>query len=427
MGGAQPGCIVWGGRSPGGHVGLIGLGPKASWSRIEQEARAAYGRLVALLAARSGDLAGAEDALAEALLAALERWPVDGVPANPQAWLLTVARRRSIDRSRRRAHADSAQAELVRMHDEAEASMNEEHPFPDSRLGLMLACAHPAVDAAARTPLMLQAVLGLSAERMAPAFLTSPAAMTKRLVRAKAKLAAAGVRFSLPGPEALVERMEPVLDAVYAAFTLSRDGGGDRALQDEALWLSRLLAELAVEEPEASGLLALMLFVSSRKTSVDKFTPLSQQDPADWDSDRMVEAENLLRAAGRLVRPGRFQLEAAIQAVHADRRRTMRTDWTAILTLYDGLILIAPNIGAQVARAAALAQSGDPATALAALDTLDSARVAAHQPYWAARAHALAASGQTVEAADAYLRAAGLTEHQAIRAWLLEQQAKLAS
>lgn len=427
MGGAQPGCIVWGGRSPGGHVGLIGLGPKASWSRIEQEARAAYGRLVALLAARSGDLAGAEDALAEALLAALERWPVDGVPANPQAWLLTVARRRSIDRSRRRAHADSAQAELVRMHDEAEASMNEEHPFPDSRLGLMLACAHPAVDAAARTPLMLQAVLGLSAERMAPAFLTSPAAMTKRLVRAKAKLAAAGVRFSLPGPEALVERMEPVLDAVYAAFTLSRDGGGDRALQDEALWLSRLLAELAVEEPEASGLLALMLFVSSRKTSVDKFTPLSQQDPADWDSDRMVEAENLLRAAGRLVRPGRFQLEAAIQAVHADRRRTMRTDWTAILTLYDGLILIAPNIGAQVARAAALAQSGDPAAALAALDTLDSARVAAHQPYWAARAHALAASGQTVEAADAYLRAAGLTEHQAIRAWLLEQQAKLAS
>jgi RNA polymerase sigma-70 factor, ECF subfamily len=403
------------------------LGPKASWSRIEQEARAAYGRLVALLAARSGDLTGAEDALAEALLAALERWPVDGVPANPQAWLLTVARRRSIDRSRRRAHADSAQAELVRMQDEAEASMNEEHPFPDSRLGLMLACAHPEVDAAARTPLMLQAVLGLSAERMAPAFLTSPAAMTKRLVRAKAKLAAAGVRFSLPGPEALLERMEPVLDAVYAAFTLSRDGGGDRALQDEALWLSRLLAELAVDEPEASGLLALMLFVSSRKTSVDKFTPLSQQHPADWDSDRMVEAENLLRAAGRLGRPGRFQLEAAIQAVHADRRRTMRTDWTAILTLYDGLILIAPNIGAQVARAAALAQSGDPAAALAALDILDSARVAAHQPYWAARAHALAANGQTVEAADAYLRAAGLTEHQAIRAWLLEQQAKLAS
>lgn len=401
------------------------MGPKASWSRIEQEARAAYGRLVALLAARSGDLAGAEDALAEALLAALERWPIDGVPTHPQAWLLTVARRRSIDRSRRRAHADSAQAELVRMQDEAEASMNEERPFPDARLGLMLACAHPAVDTAARTPLMLQTVLGLSAERMAPAFLTSPAAMTKRLVRAKAKLAAAGVRFTLPGPEALAERMDPVLDAVYAAFTLSRDSGGDRALEDEALWLARLLNELAVGEPEAAGLLALMLFVSSRKTSTAEFKPLSQQQPADWDSVRIAEAESLLRAAGRLGRPGRFQLEAAIQAVHADRRRTMRTDWAAILMLYDGLVLIAPTIGAEVARAAALAQSGDPAAALSALDKLDAARVAAHQPYWATRAYALGASGQREAAADAYLRAAGLTEHHAIRAWLLEERATL--
>lgn len=362
--------------------------------------------------------------MAEALLAAIDRWPTDGVPANPQAWLLTVARRRGIDRARRRAHADAAQAELVRMQEEAEASVNEEHAFPDTRLGLMLACAHPAVDAAARTPLMLQAVLGLSAERMASAFLTSPAAMTKRLVRAKAKLAAAGVRFTLPGPEALVERMDPVLDAVYAAFTLSRDGV-DRVLQDEALWLARLLAELAVGEPEAAGLLALTLFVSSRETAVDEFTPLSQQQPADWDSRRIVEAEMLLRAAGRLGRPGRFQLEAAIQAVHADRRRTMRTDWTAILTLYDGLVLIAPTIGAQVARAAALAQSGRPAAALSALDTLDPARVAAHQPYWAARAYALAAHGQKAAAADAYLRAAGLTEHQPIRAWLLEQRVKL--
>mgnify|MGYP001810268597 CR=1 FL=1 len=310
------------------------------------------------------------------------------------------------------------------MQEEAAASINEEKPFPDARLGLMLACAHPAVDSAARTPLMLQAVLGLSAERMASAFVTSPAAMTKRLVRAKAKLAAAGVRFTLPGPEALVERMEPLLDAVYAAFTLSRDGG-DRVLQDEALWLARLLAELAVGEPEAAGLLALTLFVSSRETAVDEFTPLSQQQPADWDSRRMCEAETLLRAAARLGRPGRFQLEAAIQAVHADRRRTMRTDWTAILTLYEGLILIAPTIGAQVARAAALAQSGDPAAALSALDMLDPARVAAHQPYWAARAYALAADGQKAAAADAYLRAAGLTEHHAIRAWLLEQRVKL--
>jgi len=397
-------------------------------SPIEREARAAYGRLVALLAVRSGDLAGAEDALADALVAALERWPIDGLPLNPQAWLLTVARRRGIDRARRRARADAAQAELVRMQDEADAAHDEERPFPDARLGLMLACAHPAIDSAARTPLMLQAVLGLSAERMASAFLTSPAAMTKRLVRAKAKLAAAGVRFTVPGPESLAERMEPVLDAVYAAFTLARDDTGDRTFEGEALWLGRLIAELASSEPEAVGLLALMLFVSARApaASTGNFVPLSRQEPAAWDNGRMVEAETLLREAGRLLRPGRFQIEAAIQAVHADRRRTMRTDWNAILTLYDGLVVVSPTIGARVARAAALAQSGDPAAALAALDELDALRIAAHQPYWAARAFALGAAGHRAESADAYLRAAGLTERPAIRAWLLEQRAALA-
>lgn len=197
-----------------------------AWSSVETEARQAYGHLVALLASRSGNLAEAEDALADALLAALERWPVTGIPANPQAWLLTVARRRSIDRARRQAHADLAQSELMRMHEEAEMAMNADLAFPDQRLGLLLACAHPAIDASARTPLMLQAVLGLSAERIAPAFLVSASAMTKRLVRAKAKLACAGVRFETPDPDALVDQLEPVLDAVYAAFTLARGGEG---------------------------------------------------------------------------------------------------------------------------------------------------------------------------------------------------------
>jgi len=429
MGGAQSRRSLRRGRGPAGHVGLTDLEPAAAWSPIEREARTAYGRLVALLAARSGDLAGAQDALSDALVAALERWPVDGLPGNPQAWLLTVARRRSIDDARRRTRSDAAQAELMRMQDEADAVANAEQPFPDVRLGLMLACAHPAIDAGARTPLMLQAVLGLSAERMASAFLTSPAAMTKRLVRAKAKIAAAGVRFTVPEAETLGERMEPVLDAVYAAFTLARDDSGDGALEGEALWLGRVLAEVAPGEPEAAGLLALMLFVSARSpvASTASFVPLSRQDPAAWDHARMVEAETLLRAAGRLARPGRFQIEAAIQAVHADRRRSTRIDWAAILTLYNGLVVAAPTIGAQVARAAALAQSGDPTAALAALDELDPARVLVHQPYWAARAFTLAAAGQTAEAADAYLRAAGLTERPAIRAWLLEQRVALAN
>jgi RNA polymerase sigma-70 factor (ECF subfamily) len=395
---------------------------------VEAAARQAYGRLVALLAARSGDLATAEDALGDALITALERWPIDGVPANPQAWLLTVARRRNIDHVRRRVRAEAAQAELGRMQDEAETAMNEDRPFPDVRLGLMLACAHPAVDVAARTPLMLQGVMGLSAERMASAFLTSPAAMTKRLVRAKAKLAAAGVRFTTPGPEALAERLEPVLDAVYAAFNLARDEGGDGDLQSEALWLGRLLAALAPDEPEATGLLSLMLFVSARPArKSSSFMPLSRQDPAHWDGARMDEAEALLRAAGRHGQLGRFQLEAAIQAVHADRRRSGLIDWAAILVLYDRLVRVAPTVGAQVARAAAMALSGDPTTAISALDAIDPNRVAAHQPYWATRAYALAGAGQASAAADAYGRAAGLCESPAIRAWLLEQRAALAN
>jgi RNA polymerase sigma-70 factor (ECF subfamily) len=275
---------------------------------------------------------------------------------------------------------------------------------------------------------MLQAVLGLSVERMASAFLTSSAAMTKRLVRAKAKLAAAGVRFTLPGPEALAERMDPVLDAIYAAFTLARDEGGGGALESEALWLCRLLAELAPDEPEATGLLSLMMFVSARAVGTNAtFTPLSRQDPADWDGSRMDEAEALLRAAGRHGRPGRFQLEAAIQAVHADRRRSGLVDWATILLLYDRLVHFAPTIGAQVARAAAAALSGDPKSAIAALDAIDQRRIGAHQPYWATRAYALASTGQAAAAADAYGRAAGLSERPAIRAWLLEQRAALAN
>lgn len=396
------------------------------WSPVETEVRRAYGRLVALLASRSGDLAEAEDALADALLAALERWPVTGIPANPQAWLLTVARRRSIDRARRRAHADLAQAELVRMQEEAEMAMNEDPAFPDQRLGLLLACAHPAIDARSRTPLMLQAVLGLTAERMAPAFLASAAAMTKRLVRAKAKLAGAGVRFETPEPEALVDRLEPVLDAVYAAFTLSRGGEGDTSLQHEALWLGRLLAELAPREPEAAGLLALMLFVSARPSPIQsgRYIPVSQQDPACWNGALITEAERCLRQAGRLGRPGRFQLEAAIQAVHADRRKHLATNWTAILALYRGLLDIAPTIGSHVSHAAALAQAGWPLSAIAALDALDPDGVKAHQPYWATRAFALAAAGDHTQAAEAYTRAAGLAEHPAIRSWLLSQRAR---
>lgn len=391
---------------------------------VEAAARLAYGRVIALLTVRSGDLAGAEDALGDALLAALERWPEQGVPANPQAWLLTVARRKLIDRARRASRADGAQAEIERMHEEAELAMNEAHPFPDRRLGLMLACAHPAVDPAARTPLMLQAILGLSAERMAPVFLTSPAAMTKRLVRAKTKIAVAGIGFIEPEPGQLVERLDPVLDALYAAFTVGRDERGRGGLAEEALWLGRVLADLAPNVPEVAGLLALMLFVTARVPALGGpgFIPLSQQNPADWTVAMMEEAEALLRRAVVFRHPGRFQVEAAIQAVHADRRRSGRTDWAAILRLYEGLAGLSPTIGAHVAWAAALAQSGRPEAALAMLGAIDPAAAASHQPFWATRAFALAECGRGTEAAEAYLRAAALAEDLALRAFLLERR-----
>ena len=254
----MPGCGLWRGGIAPGCITLTGLSTPDVWPAAEAAAREAYGRLVAILAGRSGDLATAQDALGDALLIALERWPLDGIPANPQAWLLTVARRRNIDHARRRTTAGTAQSEISRIQEELEAAMTEERPFPDERLGLMLACAHPAVEVAARTPLMLQAVLGLSAQRMASVFLCSPAAMTKRLVRAKAKLLATGAKFAMPGPEALAERMAPLLDAIYAAFTLARDSAGDAALQGEALWLGQLLVDLAPNEAEALGLLSLI-------------------------------------------------------------------------------------------------------------------------------------------------------------------------
>lgn len=398
-----------------------------SLASVERAARQAYGRLVAILAARSGDLALAEDSLAEALLAALERWPVDGVPANPQAWLLTVARRRSIDAVRRRARAEAAQAEVVRMYEEAVAAPDAAHGLPDRRLGLMLVCAHPVVDVAARAPLMLQVVLGLSAEGMAPLFLTSPAAMTKRLARAKAKIGAAGVGFDLPDRDQLGDRLEPVLDAVYAAFTIAREGALHRPLEQEALWLGRLIVELAPGEPEPLGLLALMLFVAARSAGADSqvFVPLSAQDPAAWDEALMLQAEARIATAARLGRPGRFQLEAAIQAVHADRRRTGRVDWDALLPLYDGLVVLSPTIGAHVSRAAALAQAGHLRQALAALDAIEPAHVDDYQPYWATRAFVLSASGDLNQAEDAYLRAAGLADSPAVRAWLLQQRRRL--
>jgi RNA polymerase sigma-70 factor (ECF subfamily) len=397
----------------------------------EVAARDAYGRLVALLARHSGDLGGAEDALADAFVAALERWPLDGVPANPPAWLLTVARRRKIDAGRRRAHSDLVNGEVGYLAANHQAGSSDPARLPDHRLELLLACAHPAIDVAARTPLMLQAVLGLTAERMASAFLASPAAMTKRLVRAKAKLAASGVRFEVPDDSRLDERLEPVLNAIYAAFTIGEaDSRRSSDLTGEALWLGRLLTDLLPSHPEVLGLQSLMLLIAGRRFGTtlsrpEHYTPLSEQDPGQWNDALLTRAEVLLRRAGTANAPGRFQLEAAIQAVHVNRRRSGITDWPVIVELYDRLLERAPLAGARIARAAAIAQAGEPLAALAALEAINDGLIAAHQPYWATRAYALALAGRGIDAADAYERAAGLTEWQAARAWLLARREAL--
>lgn len=406
---------------------------EAAARAAERAARLSYGKLVALLAARSGDMAAAEDALADALARALERWPRDGVPANPEGWLLTVARRAQIDRWRGAANLAAFAAELKLLAERQEGMI--ENDFPDERLKLLFVCAHPAIEARAHTPLMLQAVLGLDAKRIASAFLVAPGTMGQRLTRAKAKILDSGVRFEIPEREALAGRVEAVLDAIYAAYTLGwggahTDDGKTRALAEEAIWLGRLVADLIPSEPEASGLLALMLFSEARSaarrgSASGCYIPLAEQDMALWSEPMLVEAEALLRQAGQCGEPGRYQLEAAIQAVHAHRRRSGVTDWQEIALLYRGLVAASPTVGARVGYAAALCESEGAAAAQAILDSIPPEAVAAYQPYWATQAQILARAGDVDGASAAYESAAGLTEDPAVRAWLLTKRARL--
>ena len=396
----------------------------------ELAARASYGRLLAYLAARWRDVARAEDALGDALLAALETWPRTGVPDNPVAWLLTAARRRLVDGARHAGVAAAAEADLKVMLDErADASPAA---FPDERLALLFVCAHPAIDEAARTPLMLQTVLGLDAARIASAFLVAPATMSQRLVRVKAKIREAGIRFEIPAPGELAARLDAVLEAIYAAYGSGWEdvAGADprrHGLAEEAIWLGRLVARLRPDEPEAQGLLALMLHCEARRAArrdaAGAYVPLGFQDLRRWSRPMIEEAEEVLAGAARLKAAGRFQLEAAIQSVHAQRVRTGETDWEAVTLLYEGLLRHAPTMGARVAHAAALGEARDAEAGLAALDAIPPDEVATYQPYWALRGHVLTALGRAAEAGEAYDRAIGLSEDPAVRAFLLGRRA----
>jgi RNA polymerase sigma-70 factor (ECF subfamily) len=393
-------------------------------------ARESYGRLVAYLSAHTRDVGSAEDALSNALVAALETWPRDGVPQNLEAWLLTTARRSFIDLVRHRQVAEASEPTLALLRDES-THMTLSPEFPDERLKLLFVCAHPAIDPAMHTPLMLQTVLGLDAARIAHAFLISPTTMGQRLVRAKTKIRDGGIRFEIPQERELPQRLDAVLEAIYAAFGIGWDdmAGVDqrgRDLAEEAIWLARVLLHLMPGEAEVHGLLALMLHCEARRAARrgpdGRYVPLLEQDSQRWSLPLIEEAEGHLAEAASRGRTGRFQLEAAIQSVHAERARSGRTEWTAIKLFYVQLVHISPTLGTRTAYAAAVGEANGPDAGLAVLDEIDPDAVSVYQPYWAVRAHLLQRLGKTLDAVDAFDRAIGLAEDPAVRQFLLQRR-----
>ena len=390
----------------------------------EEAARSSYGKLLSILASRSGDIAAAEDALADAFAAALLQWPKDGVPANPVGWLLTVARRSTGHAIGRRRTAERAVDLLALLQEERLDAVTS--AFGDERLALLFVCAHPAIDVDAQAPLMLQTVLGLDAARIAACFLVPSATMGQRLVRAKRKIRDARIAFAVPDLVEASARVGGVLSAVYAAYgTAWEDVNGANVqlagLASESLWLARLLSELLPNDAEVKGLLSLMLHCEARRgarrDSEGDFVPLGRQDTTLWSRPMIVEAEALLRSAASAATPGRFQTEAAIQSLHAHQRMTGERFTEPLAKLYDVLARHAPTTGVLVARAVAYAEKGEAASALRQLDLLEG--ISNYQPWWAARARVCWLAGDEAEAAKAASTAAGLSGDPSVRRFLL--------
>ncbi|TMV48007.1 RNA polymerase subunit sigma-70 [Paenibacillus mesophilus] len=397
---------------------------------IEAAARDAYGRLLSYLAVNWRDLQAVEDALGDAFLAALETWPKVGVPDKPEAWLVTAARRRLIDRARHTRISEGALPTLLAMSEDAQRLNSSSAAFPDERLRMMFLCTHPAIDPAMRTPLMLQTVLGIDAARIASAFIVKPSTMSQRLTRVKAKIRAERLVFEMPDAEEIPGRLDSVLEAIYAAYGSGWDEAAiadspRRRLAEEAIYLGKLLLQFAPREPEVYGLLALMLHCEARREAryddEGNYVPLTEQSCTRWEQGLIMEAERYLHTASQAGGIGRFQLMAAIQSVHAQRLWTGSTEWEAIAQLYEGLIRMHPTLGALVGRAAAVAEAYGTERGIILLEAIPSEEVADYQPYWALAGFLYKRMNRIEDARSAYSRSIGLCTDGSVRQFLSRQ------
>ena len=403
---------------------------------LEQAVREAGGRVRAALAARFRDIDLAEEAFAEACLAALPAWTGQGPPRDAAAWLYTAACRRALDLLRRaKVRAGHRPDPAAPEPTPEDALLDADQAIPDERLRLIFVCCHPAVHPEARAALTLRLICGLSTAEIAAAFLVSEPTLAQRLVRAKRKIAEAGVPFEVPGPEAWPERMDAVLSTVEVAYAKAHEDaagvGAHAEFASEVLRLSGLLADLAPQDGEAAALAALVRFAEARRPArlddAGAMLPLTEQDPAQWNRALIAEGEALLRRAARLGPPGPRALQAAIHAAHCSRAKSGVTPWSDILALYDALLALRSDPVVRLNRAVAVAEVEGAAAALAEVERLDPATVQAWQPYHAARAHLLHRLGRTAEAAAAFEAALALDPAPAERLYLEGRKRALAS